>query len=440
MSGFIEQPRHLCALGAKQSVAAIERVVPIVHAGPGCSAKLWGGLSFCNGFQGSGYAGGSATPSTNTGEKEVVFGGEDRLRGVIEGTLKIMDADLFVVLTGCTTDIVGDDTASVVAEYRSQGVPIIHAETGGFKGSSYYGHETLLDALIEQYLSPGDATDPTLVNVFASVPYVDPFWSGNLEGIRELLAGIGLEANILFGPGSGGSEAWKRIPSARFNLVVSPWVGVRAAQRLKEKFGTPYFHYPVLPIGAAETSRFLHAVAGFAGTTGKSADAYIRQEEARFYYYLERAADFLLEFRYDLPGRFITIGESLYGLGVSRFLVNDLGLLPGEQFITDDPPLEHREALVRRFGALSPSVGAQVNFMADGGEVHRKLRELHHRQPPLVIGSSWDKDIAADLKGYQLSLSLPVTDRLVLDRSYVGYRGGLRLAEDIYAAILGSYQ
>ena len=53
MSGFIEQPRHLCMLSAKQSVVAIERAVPIVHAGPGCSGKLWSGLSFCNGFQGA---------------------------------------------------------------------------------------------------------------------------------------------------------------------------------------------------------------------------------------------------------------------------------------------------------------------------------------------------------------------------------------------------
>lgn len=440
MSAFIEQPRHLCALGAKQSVSAIERAIPIVHAGPGCSSKLWGGLSFCNGFQGSGYAGGAAVPSTNSGEKEVVFGGEERLRRVIEGTLKVMDADLFVVLTGCTSDIVGDDSASVVAEFRGQGAPIIHAATGGFKGTSHAGHEAFLDAFIEQHLEPAASKIPRLVNVFASVPYLDPFWSGNLEGIRELLAGIGLEANILFGPGSGGIKAWERIPAASFNLVLSPWVGLRAAQRLKERFGTPYLHYPVLPMGGAESSRFLHAIAGFAGIDGTTANSFTTREENRFYYYLERAADFFLEFRYDLPGRFTTIGESLYGLGISRFLVNDLGLLPGEQFVTDEPPQEHREALTRYFETLSPTVAAAVHFMADGGAIHKHLRDSHHRQPPLIIGSSWDRDIAADLKGYQVSLSLPVTDRLILDRSYVGYAGGLRLAEDIYAAILGSYQ
>jgi len=440
MSAVVEQPRHFCMLGATQSVVAIERAVPIVHAGPGCSSKLWSGLSFCNGFQGAGYAGGSAVPSTNTGEREVVFGGEERLREVIDGTLKVMDGDLFVVLTGCTSDIVGDDTAQVVREFQERGVPIVHAETGGFKGSSFAGHEALLDALIRQFSCPAQETVPKLVNVFASVPYLDPFWSGNLEALRELLAGIGLEANILFGPGSGGIEAWRKIPAARFNLVVSPWVGLKAAQILEERYGTPFLHYPVLPIGGTETSRFLATVGEFAGVDRAVTEARIRSEEARFYYYLERAADFILEFRYDLPGRFITVCDALYALGVSRFLVNDLGLLPGDQFITDQTPPEHRDALRDAFAALSPSVAAPVTFTADGGTVQRQLREARHHQPPLIIGSTWDKDIAAELKGYQVSLSLPVTDRLVLDRSYVGYRGGLRLAEDIYGAILGSYQ
>jgi len=439
MSAVIEQPRHFCTLGAQQSVLAIERGVPIVHAGPGCSNKLWGGLSFCNGFQGSGYAGGGAVPCTNTGEREVVFGGEERLAKLIEGALRVMDADLFVVLTGCTADIVGDDTAMVVNRFRAQGSPIVHAETGGFKGTTWQGHELVLRAIIEQFLEPAPAIVPGLVNVWASVPYLDPFWSGNLEALRELLAGIGLEANILFGPGSGGVAAWRRVPAASFNLVVSPWVGVQTVQLLEERFGTPWLHHPLFPIGGAETSRFLRQVAEFTGVSA-AAEVFIGREESRFYYYLERAADFLLEFRYDLPGRFSTVADAGYALGVSRFLVNDLGLLPGRQFVTDETPANFREGISAEFSRLSPTVGAEVTFTPDGGEVRRILRETPHRQPPLIIGSSWDREIAAELKGYQLSLSLPVTNRLVLDRSFIGYRGGLRLAEDIYAAILGSYQ
>jgi nitrogenase molybdenum-iron protein beta chain len=441
MSGVIEQPRHLCMLSAKQSVVAIERAVPIVHAGPGCSGKLWSGLSFCNGFQGSGYAGGGAVPSTNTGEKEVVFGGEERLRSVIEGALKVMDADLFVVLTGCTSDIVGDDTGQVVREFREQGIPIVYAETGGFKGSSFVGHEALLEAVITQLLDPAPPEKaPNLVNVFASVPYLDPFWSGNLEALRELLAGLGLEANILFGPGSGGIEAWRKIPPPASIWWYPPGWGLKRHGFWKSVTALLSSIIRCSPSAGRKRAVSWPRSASSPALTGKRQRPSSGKEEARFYYYLERAADFILEFRYDLPGRFVTVCDSLYALAVSRFLVNDLGLLPGRQFITDQTPTEHRESLQAEFAALSPSVAAQVTFTPDGGEVQRELRATKHHQPPLIIGSTWDKDIAAELKGYQVSLSLPVTDRLVLDRSYVGYRGGLRLAEDFYTAILGSYQ
>lgn len=440
MNTVIEQPRHFCTLGAQQTVVAIERAIPIVHAGPGCSNKLWSGLSFCNGFQGSGYSGGCAIPCTNAGEWEVVFGGEGRLRQVIEGTLKVMDGDLFVVLTGCTADIVGDDVAAVVGEFREQGAPIVHAETGGFKGNTYHGHELVLEAIINQFLRPAREKIPGLVNVWSVVPYLDPFWSGNLQSIKELLAGIGLEANILFGPGSGGAEAWRKIPAAGFNLVVSPWVGLKAAKLLAEKFETPYLHYPVLPIGAAETSSFLREVGRFAGVKDELTEGFIERQESRFYYYLERSADFLLEFRYDLPGRFVNVSDAFYALGISRFLVNDLGLLPGRQFVTDETPEEHRGRIAVEFASLAPGVSAEVTFTPDGGVVQKELRTVQHRQPLVIIGSSWDKDIAAELAGYHLSVGLPVTDRLVLDRAYVGYQGGLRLVEDIYGAILESYQ
>jgi nitrogenase molybdenum-iron protein beta chain len=439
MTTAIEAPRHFCTLGAQQTVLAIQRAVPILHAGPGCGGKLWGGLSFCNGFQGAGYIGGSAVPSTNVSEREAVFGGTDRLRQVIEGSLKIMDADLFVVLTGCVPDIVGDDTAQVVRDFQGQGVPIVYAETGGFRGTTYQGHELVLEAVIDQYLKPTSEKIAGLVNVWSVVPYLDPFWSGNLQAIQELLAGIGLKANILFGPGSGGIRAWQQIPAAQFNLLISPWVGLKTVQKLQQRFDTPYLHYPVAPIGAAETSRFLREVAQFAGLNPQGVESYIAGRESHFFYYLERAADFLLEFRYDLPGRFVNISDSFYALGVSRFLVDDLGLLPGRQFITDEIPLEFQSYITSQFADLASNISAEVSFSADSGLIHQELRDLRpHR--PLIIGSSWDQDITAELKGYHVGISSPVTNYLVLDRAYLGYQGGLRLTEDIYRAVLGSYQ
>jgi nitrogenase molybdenum-iron protein beta chain len=439
-STIIEQPRHFCALSAQQSVVAIPRAIPIVHAGPGCSGKLYGGLSFRNGFQGSSYAGGTAISCTNMCEQEVVFGGEERLREVIEGALKVIDGDLYVVLTGCTADLVGDDAGQVAREFRERGNPVVHVSTAGFKGTGYHGHELVVRAIIDQFLQPVKSTIPNLVNVWSVVPYHDTFWNGNLQAIRDLLGTIGLRANILFGHDSGGVAAWKQVPAAQFNLVLSPWVGVNIAEHLEERFGTPFLHYPVLPIGAVETSRFLRRIASFAGIDDSVVHRVVAERESYFYHYLERSADFFLECRLDLPSHFINIADSFYAVGVTRFLVNELGLLPGPQFITDQPPAEHRPAIEEQFAGLTSRISAEVAFSPDGGEIAQRILDRPYEEPPLILGSSWDLALAKQLRGHHLSIGLPVTDRLVLDRAYVGYQGGLRLIEDIYAAVLGARQ
>lgn len=438
MTQFIDQPRHVCALGALQSVHAIERAVPILHAGPGCGQKLWGSLALENGCQGSGYAGGHSVPSTNIGEKEVVFGGEERLDQVIGNALKVIDADLFVVLTGCTAEIVGDDAGEVVARYQAAGKPVIHVEAGGFKGTNIFGHELVVDAIIDQYLEPAGEIEPGLVNIWSVVPYQDAFWTGNLKAVAQLVSEIGLKPNVIFGPGRG-LKSLRKVPAASFNLLVSPWTGLKNVRHLEEKFGTPFLHYPVLPIGPTETGKFLRTVGEYAGVSKALVDEVITRHEAEYYYYIERAVDVLLETRL-LPRRFVTVSDSFYTLGITRFLVNDMGLLPETQYITDGVDPEHHQRIAAELSDFSEGINARVVFNSDGGAIQRELRSAKFHGRPLLLGSAWERVLAPDIQAYQLTISMPVSDRMVLDRAYVGYGGALRLVEDIYSLVLQDFQ
>ncbi|MBY9081737.1 hypothetical protein KIH86_05085 [Paenibacillus sp. HN-1] len=437
MSQSVEQIRHVCALGAFESVLAIKRAVPIVHSGPGCVSKLMVTLGTQNGHQGSGYVGGHAIPCTNASEKEVVFGGTDQLRNLITNTFDVIDGDLFVVLTGCTSDIIGDDIGEVARKFKRSGKPIVYVETGGFKGSNLVGHELVLDAIIDQFLEPQAEIEPGLVNLWSVIPYQNTFWAGDIEQLNKLLSAIGLKLNTIFGPESS-IEAVRSIPKAQFNLVVSPWAGLKAAEQLQEKFGTPFLHYPVLPIGPTETSNFLRTVGEFAGIDPAIVESVILKEENRYYYYLERAADTLLETRL-LPRRFSTVGDSLYTLGISRFLTNDLGLIPDKQFITEDTPLKHQSGVTAEFAKYTNDIVAETVFSNDGGYVEEELRKLKLRSRPLILGSSWERAVARDLNAYQLSISAPISNQMVLSKSYVGYDGALHLTEDIYSVILNDF-
>lgn len=443
MPNLIEQPRYSCALGAMQSVVSIKRGVPILHSGPGCGNKINSLLG-----QGEGYAGGSTIPCTNADEKDVVFGGEAKLKNVIDGSFKVIDADLYVVLTGCTAEIVGDDVGSVVSQYQDEDKPIVYVESGGFKSNNYVSHSAVVNAIIDQYVDKfknNDGVKNGLVNLFATIPYQDPYWNGNLEELKRLLEDIGLEVNVLFGNESNGVEEWKTIPNAEFNILVNSWAGVDIVKHLEKKYKTPYFQFPYLPIGGIETSKFLRQVAKFGKLDKEKVEIFIKKEEEKYYSHIEKTADFMLEFRYGIPRRVYSIADATYALGFSRFLLNELGIIPGKQFIIDDTPEKYKEYIKKQFENISEykKRTVEVEFNPDAGADAAKIEEdfkKNQDKRSLILGSGWDKELAERIKSDLLIISVPVTYRLVLNCGYSGYSGGLRAIEDIYDRVLATYR
>ena len=118
----------------------------MLHSGPGCAAKL----NDNNGT--SGKFSPNIFPCTSISEKEVVFGGTEKLRTTIHNALRVIDADLFVVLSGCTSEIIGDDIQEVTEEFEDAEKPVVWAKTPGFKGNNYVGHDWILKSIFQQYL------------------------------------------------------------------------------------------------------------------------------------------------------------------------------------------------------------------------------------------------------------------------------------------------
>lgn len=436
MSRHVESSRNNCALiGAIQTVQAIEGVVPIIHSTVGCGLQQYLGGSSVSGRHGSGFSGGFANPSTNIGEKHVVFGGSSRLREQIKNTLKVVKADLYVVLSGCATELVGDDIPAMTKEAQEQGYPVAYATTPGFRGGAHLGYELAVKALIEQLPKfSGKSVEKgngRLVNIFGIIPNQDVFWQGNLLELKRILESVGLQANTLFGYGQG-VESWQRIPQAELNLVFSPW-GVEIARQLEEKFGTPWHDFKTLPVGAEETGHLLETLTDRLNLDRSRTDEVRRTEEKLLAHYLERVADAYFEFNFQKE--FALVGDAGNAPGLAGFLVKNIGLIPGTIIITDNPAESVRSDLTDRLKGDAPDFSPQVHFIEDAGKIRDIIRDS---SAELVLGSYLEREAALDLDVPLHQVSFPLVDRVVLSESYIGYRGAITFLEDLSREILPS--
>lgn len=439
-SSVISDVRYACAVGATNTVVAIKGAVPIANCSPGCQLKTTAMLTFENGFQGSIAAGGGNMPSSNATENDVVFGGIKTLDNLIKSTLKIYDGDLFVVLTGCVGELIGDNVPDLVGKYQRAGFPIVYANTAGFKGNNLYGHEVVVDAIIDQFVGNYDGEKKKgLVNLWFETPYYNHNWRGDYQELARILRGAGLEVNVLFGPENLGVEAWKKIPQAQFNLVVSPWVGVKNAEHLQKKYNQPFLHIPEIPIGEEATAKFIRQVVEYAGIDKKQSEEFIKQEADIYYYYLEHFSEFFAEYWYGMPSEFVVTADASYALAYSKFLADQIGLIPKKVIITDKTPERFRPAISEYFkNNISEGVSIDVIFEEDGYEVEKLIEEVNFTSgKPLILGTSWELTLANKKNALFFEISTPSSETLIVNRSHIGYKGALQFLERIYSASVG---
>jgi nitrogenase molybdenum-iron protein beta chain len=443
LSGFVERPKYVCSLGgAVGTISALPRTVPILHAATGCGGNIATSLNQAAGYRGSGYCNGQALPSTNTSEREIVFGGEARLNEQIENTIKLVEGDLYFVITGCMVEMIGDNIFDCIKNHNTKEIKVIGAETGGFHGNYYKGYEIVLKTLFKDFVEPQAHKDPQLINLFGIVPLQDVFWQGNIAIIKEMLAKLGYRVNSFFGYGET-LDNLRTAAAASMNIVVSDTFGVEAAQVFEEVHGVPYIKAP-FPIGDHGSSLFLRTVGDALGIDRVFVEKVIKEEQAYYYGYLERIADVYSDL--DLQRYAVIIGDSNYTQALTRFLADDLGWLP-ELVVVNDFLDENQKTLVEtRFRDYESGINPQVIFDTNASNIRKHVtqhwgksqgqRYFEGFNPGFVLGSAIDRDLAESLGVPQLSVTYPISNRVVMDRGYTGYTGALRLTEDILSILI----
>ena len=426
MSFVTENPRGGCVLSGINSVlSAVDRVCPVLHSGPGCCMQTTAAEQGQSGHKHACFVSGVSLPSSNMLEKEVVFGGVNKLRTTIQGAIDIIDASAYFVLTGCTAGIIGDDIASVTDEFVEKGYKVYPIDTPGFAGDSNLGYETVWNSFIDKVIKPAEKKRGNLVNIFGIVPYHDPFWSGTLEEIDRILSKLGLEVNTFFTKHQG-LDVIEHCSEAALNIIINPWLFKGPAKKFEDKFGVPSIRFPFCPIGATDTTRFVREVSAALNLDQALVDKVIAEEEDYVYSYLGQSIG-ALSWK-----RFAVAGDATSAIAITRYLANDYSFSPVLVVITETifRP-EDKERIIKEISSLEYAAAPKIVFASDQWEINNAIRN-EPEEITLLVGSTNEKEVALE-KGIQyLNATFPMNERLVFNRTYSGYRGSLTFTEDLY--------
>lgn len=426
MSQVTENPKGGCVLAGINSVlGAIDRVCPIYHSGPGCCMQTTAADQGQSGHKSSRFVSSVSLPSTNMLEKEVVFGGTEKLRTTVQGAIDIIDADAYFVLTGCTAEIIGDDIVSVTEEFQDKGYSVYPIETPGFVGDSNLGYETVWTTMINQVIEEDVPKDDKLVNIFGIIPYHDPFWSGALEEIDRILSALGLKVNTFFTKHQG-IETIRKCSGAALNIIINPWLFKGPAKKMEQKFGIPSIRVPGLFVGATDTTKFVRQVAEAMHLDQEIVDKVIAAEEEYVYDYLAQSVGGVSW------KRFAVVADANNAVGITRYLANDFSFTPVLVIVSE--PLfrqEDKDRIVAQIEDLEYAKPPKVIFASDQYEINQALRE-EEEEITLLIGSSNEREVALEKDIQFILAAFPMNERLVFNRTYAGYRGSLTFTEDLY--------
>ncbi|MDR1930907.1 MAG: nitrogen fixation protein NifE [Treponema sp.] len=395
-------------INSVMALLSMEDSAFVVHSPLGCS----GCCSMANDWFRVGQAHRGSFPLrnariivTNLDEKDIIHGGEEKLREALRLAKSRYNPKLIFIFLSCASGIIGDDVDGIAAELQGELSPaiIVPVHCEGFKSKiCASGYDASFLAIHKHILkdAPRGETVPGLLNLFAppTVSFVD-----QME-IERILGEIGITVNYI--PFYSSLEKIRRIPSAQGSTAICKVFADEFMKDLKERYGIPYSH-TIMPIGTRNTDKWLLGAAAIMGKT-EEARAYIAKQQEL---YLSLVADL----RRRLEGKRAVIcggtGRSFAGAA----LINDFGMrLVGMTTpIYDDDVQLDVQYLNDLYGNFTVDIGNMMPF--------EQVNMLHKLKPDIFIG----------VPIWAARLGIPTTHVLDIKRPTLGYRNLVYLGNKI---------
>ena len=257
LAGSVSQ-RACVFCGSRVVLYPIADALHLIHGPIGCAAFTWdirGALS-------SGPQLHRMSFSTDLGEREVIFGGEERLYKALCELITAYRPKAAFVYSTCIVGIIGDDVAAVCRRVeREQGIPVLPVHSEGFKGTKKDGYKAACDALFG-LVGSGDTHDiaPVSINILGEFNIGGEAWM-----IRRYYEQMGVQVVSVL-TGDGRVDDVRRAHGAALNVVQCSGAMTFLAEQMKAAFGIPYIRASYF--GIEDTAQALYDVAAhFPGDT-----------------------------------------------------------------------------------------------------------------------------------------------------------------------------
>jgi nitrogenase molybdenum-cofactor synthesis protein NifE len=287
LAGSVSQ-RACTFCGSRVVLYPVADALHLVHGPAGCAAYTWdirGALS-------SGPQLHRTSFTTDLHEREVIYGGEEKLyRSLVELIDEHGPAAAFVYAT-CIVGVIGDDVEAVCRKVSAEkGIPVIPVQSEGFKGTKKDGYRAACEALgILIGTGDTDGIGEHSINIVGDFNIAGETWE-----IKRIYESIGVQVVATL-TGDGRVADVRRAHGARLNVVQCSGSMTYLALMMKERYDIPDLR--VSYFGIEDMSRALYDVVDHFGDAGlmDRARAFVAGEIARIMPELRRL-------RADLEGK-----------------------------------------------------------------------------------------------------------------------------------------
>lgn len=422
-------PAKTCQpIGAMYAALGIKGCLPHSHGSQGCCAYHRSTLT-------RHYKEPISAATSSFTEGASVFGGQANLLQAIENIFTVYEPEVIAVHTTCLSETIGDDLPQIFNKAEKEnkipkGKTVLGAPTPSYVGSHVTGFSNMVKAMAA--LAEPSARKNGKINIIPG--WVEP---ADMEEIKRLCTLVGTRINMfpdtsgvldtpltgkysMFPKGGASIADIRDSGSCIGTLALGEWCSADAARLLDSKCKVPCSVLD-MPFGLKATDRFIDILRTVAGTSvpdeiaverGKLVDMISDMHQYFYGKKVALAGD---------PDQLISMTEFL--VSIDMHPVHIVSGTSGKKF-------------EKRIKEITAEMECEVNVKA-GGDLFLFHQWIKNEGVDLIIGNSYCKYIARDEDLPLVRWGFPILDRQGHQHfPTVGYKGGLRLLEQILGALL----